>query len=257
MNEELDRIDQLDISLFDGIESQTSPGDRRSLLALQRLTAKRCGTYRYLEIGSYLGGSIQPHLVDNRCIKIYSIDPRPTQQPDERKNYTAGYPCITTADMLDRLRSIRDGAVGKIVCIENSAHKVDKKQIDEKVDLLFIDGEHTDKAVMQDYRFCYQVQHSDAIIAFHDFSVVQKGIREICKYLRATNVDHLSFKLEDEVFAIFFSPDCIIGDPYLEALYKTNKNILCYYPLKRWFRRRVPAPVRKFLIKIKHRMIRS
>jgi hypothetical protein len=35
------RVESLSIDLFDAIPSQTSPGDRRSLLAVQRATARR------------------------------------------------------------------------------------------------------------------------------------------------------------------------------------------------------------------------
>lgn len=65
-----DRINNLDISLFNQIQSQTSKDDRLSLLAIQRATAKKHGYYSYLEIGSHLGGTIQPYLLDTLCSSI-------------------------------------------------------------------------------------------------------------------------------------------------------------------------------------------
>src|SRR4051812_12044666 len=79
-----DRIAELDLSLFDVIPSQSTSDDKGSLLALQLAVRDAVGEYTYLEIGSYLGGSIQPHLLDPECRKIYSIDKRPRSQPDER-----------------------------------------------------------------------------------------------------------------------------------------------------------------------------
>jgi hypothetical protein len=61
-----DRIEDLDVGLFDAIPSQTSADTRRSLLAVHRATARRHGEIAYLEIGSHLGGSLQPYLLDPR-----------------------------------------------------------------------------------------------------------------------------------------------------------------------------------------------
>jgi len=74
----------LDISLFSAIESQSTDDDKRSLLACQLAVRELRDPYIYLEIGSYIGGSIQPYLLDPRCKRIYSIDKRPAKQPDER-----------------------------------------------------------------------------------------------------------------------------------------------------------------------------
>jgi len=79
----LGRIASLDMTLFAAIPTQTSDEDKTALLAVQRAVAVRHGRYSYLEIGSHLGGSIQPHLVDPRCEVVYSIDPRPENQPDD------------------------------------------------------------------------------------------------------------------------------------------------------------------------------
>src|SRR5436309_9076337 len=77
-------IAALDLSLFEKIESQSTDEDKRSLLACQSAVRDLRPEYTYLEIGSYLGGSIQPHLVDERCKRIVSIDKRPPRQPDAR-----------------------------------------------------------------------------------------------------------------------------------------------------------------------------
>ena len=69
-------ISSLDLELFNKIHSSTTAGDKRSLLAVQNAIRALKRPYTYLEIGSHLGGTIQPHLLDPRCSKIYSIDKR-------------------------------------------------------------------------------------------------------------------------------------------------------------------------------------
>src|SRR4051794_16482548 len=78
------RLERLDLSLFEAIPSESYPGDRRSWLALQHAVRRAPAGYTYLEIGSHLGGSLQQHLVDPRCRRIFSIDKRPLVQPDDR-----------------------------------------------------------------------------------------------------------------------------------------------------------------------------
>ena len=46
-------IDELDMVLFEPIPSQTSEGDRRSLLAIHSSIANRHERFTYLEIGSH------------------------------------------------------------------------------------------------------------------------------------------------------------------------------------------------------------
>lgn len=50
----IQQIGVLDIALYNAIPSQTDDEDKRSLLAVQRSTAKSHGHYAYLEIGSHL-----------------------------------------------------------------------------------------------------------------------------------------------------------------------------------------------------------
>ena len=97
--------DELDISVFEHIPSQTSDNDKRSLLACQRAVKQILPDYTFLEIGSYLGGSLQPFVLDAACARIYSIDKRPFVQPDERgTNYI--YKSNSTARMLENLEKL-------------------------------------------------------------------------------------------------------------------------------------------------------
>ena len=86
MNAFAARLDTLDTSLFAHIRSQSTDDDKRTWLALQRAVRRLKGPYSYLEIGSYLGGSIQPYLVDPLCRRIYSIDRRPLERPRHHRS---------------------------------------------------------------------------------------------------------------------------------------------------------------------------
>ena len=99
------KLNALDLSLFEKIESQSVDDDKKSFLSCQLALRELRSDYKYLEIGSYLGGSLQPHLLDEKCAKIYSIDKRPETQPDERGvDYT--YLNNSTERMLELLAEV-------------------------------------------------------------------------------------------------------------------------------------------------------
>ncbi len=195
------RIDRLDVSLFDHISSQSSTADREAFLALQRAVRDRSEGYVYLEIGSHLGGSIQPHLLDPRCKKIYSIDKRPEEMPDERGENRV-YRGNSTQRMLDRLGQISEKGLSKIVCFDHDARHIDPQRIDPAPHLCFIDGEHTNRAVVADFAFCYKISAPDAVIAFHDSGLVAKGIKTVKKWLRQRGIVYEGLKLGGSVYAI-------------------------------------------------------
>ena len=195
------RLDVLDVSLFDAILSGTSEQDRQALLELQRAVREAFGEYVYLEIGSHLGGSIQPHLVDPRCKKIYSIDKRPAEQPDER-GITFPYPNNSTQKMLKLLENVSAEDMHKIVTIDADASEIDPAKIDVAPQFCFIDGEHTNRAVISDFEFCYQICAPHALIVFHDVNIVGDGVKDILRTLKEKGIKHSAVHVGGVVFAI-------------------------------------------------------
>ena len=197
-------IARMDISLFAQITSQTTDGDKRSLLACQLAVRALGAPYRYLEIGSYLGGSLQPHVLDPLCASIVSIDKRPRVHADEG-GVSNTYADNSTTRMLDNLRAISEQGVAKIRCIDADASDIDPARIEVPPHLCFIDGEHTDSAVLRDYTFCRSVVARDGAILFHDASIVYRGLFKIVQALRQEAADFRAYALPESVFVIEFN----------------------------------------------------
>jgi hypothetical protein len=200
MSEFEDRISKLDIGLFDQITSQSTDQDRASLLACELAVRELVPGYAYLEIGSYLGGSIQPHLLDDKCRRIYSIDKRPESQPDAR-GFDWVYQNNSTARMLELLKAVNPNTE-KIVTIDGDTAAIDPNDVTEKVDLCFIDGEHTDEAVFRDFRFCLGVLAENGAIMFHDSQITYNGIAACINYLKESSINFHGYILPNLVFVI-------------------------------------------------------
>lgn len=215
MNESVSkRIENLDTSMFNHVESQTSLDDRYSLLMIQR-AIRREKEYVYLEIGSHLGGTIQPHYADQACRRIYSVDKRPLSQPDERGEHYA-YPDNSTQTMRDNLtHAYPDSDQQKLTTFDIDASEVDRRDIDEAPDFCFIDGEHTDKALISDFRFCQSVAGPDVVIATHDSNIVVNGIQAIKDQLDADQVPYAGFKLGGSIYAFVLGSQTNVWQQYL------------------------------------------
>ena len=199
-----ERIAALDLTLFDLVSTQTYPEDRSSLLLLQRCV-RRAGDYIYAEIGSHLGGTLQPHLVDSRCSLIYSIDKRPLTLPDEYVG-AVYYPENSTERMLDGLRAaFPESPIEKIRTFDSDVRELDPKEFSEAPDFCFIDAEHTDKAVVADFRFCLSICKSDAVIAFHDAAIILGGLARIRRQLRESGIRFQHLLLPRHVYVILLN----------------------------------------------------
>lgn len=236
------RIDELDLSLFASILSQSSDDDKRSMLQLQRLTRRLKPSYTYLEIGSHLGGSIQPHLVDPACSRIFSIDPRPERQPDERGD-EGDYEGNSTERMLDNLRRVAAHGIQKITCFDSDASDVDRASVIPAPDLCFIDGEHTNFAVVSDFAFCRSVCSRDSIVGFHDDWVVYKGLRAICRSFKNDNVPFTARKLPGSVFVIVMG--AWSRDSHFHYLGQSGIRWLEMRRVEHWIDSSVPVPLRQ------------
>jgi hypothetical protein len=194
-------ITDLDLNLFSKIDSQSTENDKRSFLALQLAVRKLRPGYKYLEIGSYLGGSIQPHLLDDSCSRIFSLDKRPVTQPDARGfDYT--YLNNSTERMLEKLRTVAPEKIEKITTIDGDTRSISPSEISEKIDFCFIDGEHTDAAVLSDFKFCLHALDQNGCIAFHDAQITYNGIATCIDHLKERGTTFNAYCLPSIVFVI-------------------------------------------------------
>jgi len=193
-------INACDLGLFAQIASQSTDEDKRSLLACQLAVRELSAGYTYLEIGSHLGGSIQPHLADPRCGRIYSIDKRPRKQADAR-GFDWVYENNSTDRMLENLRKVSPD-LSKLTTIDGDSRSIDRSRINEKVDLCFIDGEHTDEAAIADFEFCRSVLAESGAIVFHDAQITYNGIADCIELLKADGVSFKAYVLPHVVFVV-------------------------------------------------------
>jgi hypothetical protein len=245
-----DCLKRLDLTLFDHIHSQSHRDDKRSWLALQNAT-RGLGPYTYLEIGSHLGGSIQNHLVDPKCRRIYSIDKRSVSSSDDR-GQPSRYEGNSTERMLENLRAIDRTAVSKVVTFDTDVGDVSRSAIQSPPDLCFIDGEHTRPAVIRDFNFCRSVAAVSSVIYFHDAQVVYRAIADVLTMLRRQRVEHQAAMLGGATFAIAFGEAPQLNDPVVQSLATTATEFL---RLMRF--RRARTQIGKYLPQSARRTARS
>lgn len=243
------RIARLDLSLFAAIESQSDDGDKLSWLALQRAVRRGKESYAYLEIGSHLGGSIQPHLLDPRCRKILSIDKRPGEQPDDR-GQRFRYEDNSTARMLANLRPLAPDQVSKIVCFDSDAQEVDASLLTDRPDLCFIDGEHTESHVLSDFDFCAGVCSPRAILCFHDDWVIYPALARILRTLDRQKKTYTAFKLQGSTFAIALGAPSIPDDEFLRRIAVDGRRFIFRMRVRRLLKALVPS----FLLPLTRRL---
>ena len=219
-------IAALDLRLFEKIPSQSTDDDKQSLLALQLAVRNLRSRYTYLEIGSYLGGSIQPHLLDERCTRIYSIDKRPPRQPDAR-GFDYRYLNNSTERMIEQLRDVAPEKMEKLATVDGDSRVLDPVQIEERIDLCFIDGEHTDEAVLADFKFCLQVLNENGCIAFHDAQITYNGLANCIQHLERSGIGFRAYSLPSIVFVVEIGDFPMHREPVImERLLSSHKSYL-------------------------------
>jgi methyltransferase family protein len=212
------------------IASQTSVADKLALLQIRGIMDRQLSEYSYLEIGSFLGGSLTPFLRDPHCRRILSIDERNRQQPDER-GIRYDYVGITHQTMIDGLRT-HGFDVGKLQTFDGSVSAY--RDAGEKFDLAFIDGEHTDLACFRDFIHSRPLLKDDAIVVFHDSSLVYKALRIIQELLVASGERFRFIKIRNsEISCIFRNGSAQLAleemfpvEPDLPGFYANAENAL-------------------------------
>jgi methyltransferase family protein len=207
------RLRALDWKLLRYAPNQTSVNDRISLLALQNACRDAHGSFEYLEIGSFLGGSLQSFVADPHCAGITSIDPRTESAPDTRG--TASYPNNSVEAMLSHLERVPDADLSKLRTIEASTEDIDPADV-VRPQLALLDGEHTIEAALRDARFCRNVMRGEGTIAFHDRDLVWGAIEQFLAELDPAM--HTSHALPDYLYVVEIGPPLLSESRWLSDL---------------------------------------
>jgi hypothetical protein len=221
MSDLRNRIDALDSELFSYVDAQTGEWDRRALLALHAAAADTVGSFAYLEIGSYLGGSLQALIRDPRCRAVISLDPRTVETPDDRGDEWV-YEDNTTEHMIELLRGVPGADMAKLTTFEAGTDDVSSADLPVRPDYCLIDGEHTHDAVTRDARFCAEALNGTGVIAFHDYVIVGSAIsafvrehwREVSFALAFSGPSHPSYG--GGVFALELGGGRLLRHPAIE-----------------------------------------
>jgi Methyltransferase domain len=200
------RVEQLDHSLFDEIKvGGTTPEDRRSLLALHSALAER-GQFTYLEVGCYLGGSLQALVADPRCERVVAIDAR-EKIPSDVRSHKPVYLNNTTAQMLEELAHVSEADLAKVQTVDASTDGLDPRAYG--ADLCFIDAEHTNAAALRDARFCRKVIRDQGVIVFHDRTLVVDAIRAWLSQLPT----YRAYPLINDLFVVELGVPTLLSHP--------------------------------------------
>jgi hypothetical protein len=186
------------------IESQTSASDRQVLLGLRSFFSDKL-QYAYAEIGSFLGGSIVPFARDPKCRKILSIDHREQQQPDER-GAIFDYKGVTSAQMIGNIRALGIDT-GKIETFDLPVDRYERPQNSGLFDLLFIDGEHTDRACFRDFLYGRRLLTKDSVVCFHDSTIIWRSLCLIKELLISEETSFSIYKAANSEMTLIFFGD--------------------------------------------------
>lgn len=175
------------------IPSQLSAGDVKLLRQVMSLFTD----YAYLEIGSYLGGSLHFHLTNPACVHAWSVDTRLTGDIRDERHLKYQY-TVTTQDMLSVLER-NSIPTGRLTTIDGTVRDMP----DTLIDLVFIDGEHTNLAAWSDAE--HSMRFNPSVILFHDDWIVSEGIEQFADQLESQGqqFDVLKFENSDITGVVF------------------------------------------------------
>lgn len=218
-----DRLAQGDLTLFSPVESLTTDDDKRSLLALQACV-RASGPYGYLEIGSHRGGSLQPHLADERCLVVHSVERRETAPGGRGRaaRTSPAYAGVSTATMLDGLRAAWGPRVEKVRCFDRSRRPVVASDLDPGPRLCLIDGDHSDEAAREDFALCLEAIGTDGVVALHDANLVYLAVDGILRDLESRGVRCEACFLPSTLLVLSFGSFRMLDSATVRALVHEN-----------------------------------
>lgn len=183
--------------------------DQQSLLDLRKIIQAEEPCV-YLEVGSELGRSLLPALLDPGCAAVLSVDLRPQSTPDERgRTWEYG---VSTQQMLDTLVGwgVTPQQMDKLSTYDMGTDMFSALVAMGSIkipqpNLVFIDAEHTNAAVFKDFLHVWHLVPEDCVICFHDSNLIFDALSNITEMLKAQLLSPFAHcYLKDVVFAYGF-----------------------------------------------------
>lgn len=134
------------------------------IMLLKKL-ARSFSACKYLEIGSWRGESIKNiSEVAAHCTSI-------SLSPEEMKNMKI------RKEIID-LHGVFSKNTNNITEILHNSHTFDFNELDQKFDLIFIDGDHSYEGVLNDTRKTFNLRKDDtSVIVWHDYGISTETVR--------------------------------------------------------------------------------
>ena len=228
-----------DLSIYDHVQAQLGPDDKVALLTVFAAVRRHLGTYTYLEIGSWQGGSLQPIVADPACVRAYSFDARkggPKYETWNASRMRANLARVPGADP-EKLhcfdRAFAGGEIGTLTW--------------DAVDVAFIDGWHTPDMAWRDFEALRANAEDEPLPVFlwHDVDMIATAFKRAHKALPGS----VAYRLSDKVGMIYAGDWAAFATPELLALCKPMRwgRATVWWAIRRRWRRFTPEALRAVL----------
>lgn len=186
---------------------------------LKALVKKYC-CKSYLEIGTYIGESI--NIMKSECERLYSI----TEPISDTMSMEMMLKELNLPNYSERL-----AYDAKITHFYANSQSFDYTNIQDEIDIFFIDGDHRYEAVYSDTKNIFDYKKEKAIVVWHDFRNTSFQYRGdvICAVRDALGERFKNVYVTDRNLCGFYLPDEYIRDFELHELrYEKDGELYTY-----------------------------
>lgn len=191
--------------------------------AFLKVLAQKYNCKSYLEIGTYIGESI--NILTDCCEKLYSI----TAQRQEKYSMTSWCRKRNIPDYSERL-----AYDSNIQHFYTDSKLFDFSKIEGEIDLFFIDGDHSFEGVYADSTNIFNIKKDNAIVVWHDFrdDNMQYDQEVVCAVKAALGEKFSNVYVTNNNLCGIYIPDTYLKDFKLKPLKYSDDELLFIYDLK-------------------------
>lgn len=156
------------------------------------------------EIGTY-NGFTTLHFAYNapEDAKIYTLDLPPDFEVKDKANYSYDDLMVVELSKKNIANRIykKDPMGRKVIELFGDSEKFDYSPFYGKVDLIFIDGNHSYRYVKSDTENAFKMLSENGVILWHDFDYIIH--RDVFKFLNSLSKEHKIYSIPHTRFAIY------------------------------------------------------